>query len=79
MLVLDDYVGEGYGVPTEGMKEAVKLMATKEAILLDPVYSGKSFDGIQDLSSKKYFKDSDKLLFIHTGGATSLHAYEWAF
>ena len=72
-------MGGGYGVPTEGMKEAVKLMATKEGILLDPVYSGKGFDGLQDLILKKYFKDTDKLLFIHTGGAASLSAYEWAF
>ncbi len=79
VFVFDNYVGGGYGVPTEGMKEAVKLMATKEAILLDPVYSGKGFDGLIDLVSKKYFKDTDKLLFIHTGGAASLHAYEWAF
>ena len=78
-LVFDNYVGGGYGVPTEGMKEAVKLMATKEGILLDPVYSGKGFDGLQDLIAKKYFKDTDKLLFIHTGGAASLSAYEWAF
>ena len=79
IIVFDDYVGKGYGVPTEGMKEAVKLMATKEAILLDPVYSGKSFNGLVDLINKKYFKDTDRLLFIHTGGAVSLHAYEWAF
>ena len=79
VLVFDHYVGGGYGVPTEGMKEALKLMATKEGILLDPVYSGKGFDGLVDLVSKKYFKDTDKLLFIHTGGAASLHAYEWAF
>ncbi|MBI29311.1 MAG: D-cysteine desulfhydrase [Pelagibacteraceae bacterium] len=79
VLVFDGYVGSGYGVPTEGMKEAVKLMATKEGILLDPVYSGKCFNGLQDLILKKYFKDTDKLLFIHTGGAASLHAYEWAF
>ena len=79
VLVFDNYVGGGYGVPTEGMKEAVKLMATKEGILLDPVYSGKGFDGLQDLIAKKYFKNTDKLLFIHTGGAASLSAYEWAF
>jgi len=79
IIVFDNYVGQGYGVPTEGMKEAVKLMATKEAILLDPVYSGKSFNGLVDLINKKYFKDTDRLLFIHTGGAVSLHAYEWAF
>ena len=79
VFVFDNYVGGGYGVPTEGMKEAVKLLAIKEAILLDPVYSGKGFDGLMDLVSKKYFKDTDKLLFIHTGGAVSLSAYEWAF
>ena len=79
IIVFDDYVGEGYGIPTEGMKAALKLMAKKEAILLDPVYSGKSFNGLIDLIKKKYFKDNDKILFIHTGGAVSLHAYEWAF
>ena len=79
ILVFDDYVGGGYGVPTNGMNEAVKLMATKEAILLDPVYSGKGFAGLIDLIQNKYFRDTDKILFIHTGGAVSLHAYEWAF
>ena len=52
VVAFDDYVGGGYGVPTEGMKEAVKLMAMKEAILLDPVYSGKGFDGLLYLVSK---------------------------
>jgi len=79
IIVFDDYVGKGYGIPTEGMKEAVELMAKKEAILLDPVYSGKSFSGLIDLIKKKHFKNTDKILFIHTGGAVSLHAYEWAF
>ena len=79
VLVFDDYVGEGYGIPTTGMKEAVKLLATKEGILLDPVYSGKCFNGLVDLVEKKYFSDKDKILFIHTGGSVSLHAYEWAF
>ena len=79
VVAFDDYVGEGYGVPTNGMIEAVKLMAKKEAVLLDPVYSGKAFNGLLDLTLKKYFKDTDKILFIHTGGVVSLYAYEWAF
>ena len=79
IIVFDNYVGDGYGIPTKGMKDAVKLMATQEAILLDPVYSGKAFNGLIDLIKKKYFNDNDKILFIHTGGAVSLHAYEWAF
>ena len=41
----------------KGMKEAVKLMATKEGILLDPVYSGKGFDGLMDLVLKKLFQE----------------------
>jgi len=79
ILVYDDYVGKGYGVPTEGMTNAVNLMATKEAILLDPVYSGKGFAGLIDLIQKNHFKDSDKVLFIHTGGAAAINGYEWAF
>ena len=79
VIVEDAYVGEGYAIPTEGMKKALKLMARKEAILLDPVYSGKAFDGLIDLVKKGYFKDSDKILFIHTGGSAAIPAYEWAF
>ena len=79
VVVFDDYVGDGYGVPTNGMKEAVKLMATKEAILLDPVYSGKGFAGLIGLIKNKKFTKNDNVLFIHTGGAVSLSAYEWAF
>ena len=79
VVVYDDYVGPGYGEPTEGMIEATKLLAKKEAILLDPVYSGKGFAGLIDLVKNKKFKKNDNVLFIHTGGSVSLSAYEWAF
>ena len=79
VVAYDDYVGSGYGEPTEEMIEATKLLARKEAILLDPVYSGKGFAGLIDLVQKKKFKKSDNVLFIHTGGSVSLSAYEWAF
>jgi L-cysteate sulfo-lyase len=70
-----DYVGPGYGLPTPGMVEAVKLLARLEAILLDPVYSGKGMDGMIDLIGKGFFaKDSD-VVFLHTGGAVGLCAY----
>ena len=79
VIVYDDYIGPGYGEPTEEMKEATKLLARKEAILLDPVYSGKAFAGLIDLIKNKKFTRNDNVLFIHTGGAVSLSAYEWAF
>jgi len=75
----DEYIGSGYGEPTEGMVEATKLLAKKEAILLDPVYTGKGFAGLIGLIRKKKFSKNDNVLFIHTGGAVSLSAYEWAF
>jgi len=79
VLVYDEYIGPGYGEPTEGMIEATKLLAKKEAILLDPVYSGKGFAGLIGLIRNKKFTKNDNILFIHTGGAVSLSAYEWAF
>ena len=54
-------------------------VAKKEAILLDPVYSGKAFAGLIGLIKNKKFTKKDNVLFIHTGGAASLSAYEWAF
>ena len=79
VVAYDDYIGPGYGEPTDGMVEATKLLAKKEAILLDPVYSGKGFAGLIGLIKNKKFTKSDNVLFIHTGGAVSLFAYEWAF
>ena len=75
----DDYVGKDYGEPTLAMQEAVKLLAQKEGILLDPVYSGKAFAGLIDLVRKKTFSDDQNILFIHTGGNVSLFAYLWVF
>ena len=79
VVAFDSYVGKGYAIPTEGMINAVKLMARKEAILLDPVYTGKAFAGLVDLVQKRYFKKTDKILFIHTGGSAAFPAFEWAF
>ena len=70
-----DYVGGGYGVPTEPMNEAVLLLARLEGLLFDPVYSGKALAGLLDLVQKGYFKDSKNIVFIHTGGSAGLFAY----
>jgi len=79
VVVYDEYIGPGYGEPSDGMIEATKLLAKKEGILLDPVYSGKGFAGLIGLIKNKKFTKNDNVLFIHTGGAASLSAYEWAF
>ncbi|MCP3689378.1 MAG: D-cysteine desulfhydrase [Gammaproteobacteria bacterium] len=74
-----DYVGEGYGLPTDAMVEAVKMMAQYEGILLDPVYAGKGFSGLVDLIRKGHFKQDENVVFLHTGGSVSLFAYPEVF
>ena len=71
----DEYVGPGYSLPTDGMVEAVKLLASTEAILLDPVYSGKTMAGCIDLARKGHFDGCKNVLFLHTGGSPALYAY----
>ena len=65
-----------YSIPNEKMVEAVQLLARTEAILLDPVYTGKIMAGLIGLVRQGFFKPGENLLFLHTGGLPSLHAYE---
>ncbi|ADU29349.1 D-cysteine desulfhydrase [Evansella cellulosilytica] len=79
VVCFDDYVGPGYALPTEEMVEAVKRLASTEAILLDPVYTGKTMAGLIDLSGKNYFQREDNILFLHSGGTPALYAYASLF
>ncbi|OXT02150.1 D-cysteine desulfhydrase [Notoacmeibacter marinus] len=74
-----DYVGEGYGIPTESGIEAIRMFAELEAILLDPVYSAKGAAGFIDLIRKGHFKKSERVVFLHTGGSVALFGYDFAF
>lgn len=74
IVVLDQYVGDGYGIPTDAMKEAVLLTARSEGVLLDPVYTGKAMSGLIDrVRSGDYTKD-DIVVLLHTGGTPALFA-----
>lgn len=70
-----DYVGDGYGIPTEGMGEAVTLLARTEGMFLDPVYSGKGMAGLIDLIRKGRFAKDQNVVFLHTGGQVGLFGY----
>jgi D-cysteine desulfhydrase len=65
-----------YSIPNAAMVEAVQMLARTEAILLDPVYTGKIMAGLIGLAREGYFKPNEQVLFLHTGGLPSLHAYE---
>ena len=74
-----DYVGQGYGIPTEGMIEAVTMLAQHEGILLDPVYTGKGMAGLIDLVRKGTFEKESNVVFLHTGGSVGLFGYPDSF
>ena len=70
-----DYVGEGYGIPTKAMNDAVLLLARLEGLLFDPVYSGKGLAGLLDLIDKGEIGSDETVVFVHTGGSAALFAY----
>jgi D-cysteine desulfhydrase family pyridoxal phosphate-dependent enzyme len=74
ILVNADYLGGGYGVMGEPEKEAVRLFAHHEALLLDPVYTGRAAAGMIDLIRQDFFAKEDSILFWHTGGTPALFA-----
>lgn len=70
----DDYVGDGYGLPSTGSIEAIKLAARLEGLILDPVYTGKSMAGLIDHARRGLLGPDDTVVFIHTGGLPALFA-----
>jgi D-cysteine desulfhydrase len=78
VLANDDYCQAGYGVFGEGEREAIKLFAGTEGLLLDPVYTGRAAAGMIDLIRKGYFRKDETVLFWHTGGQPALFADKYS-
>lgn len=72
---LGDWVGGGYSIPTDTMVEAVRMFASLEGVLLDPVYTGKAAAGLIGLIRRGEFTKGQRVLFVHTGGSPVLYAY----
>ena len=75
IILWDEYFAPRYGEPNEAGMAALKLLAEQEAMLLDPVYTGKTMAGLLDGIERGLFPDEGPILFIHTGGAPALFAY----
>ena len=73
--VVYGYKGEGYGVVGDLEREAIRLMARTEGIILDPVYAGRAFGALVDLIRKRRYQRGETVLFWHTGGTAALFAY----
>jgi len=74
-MVAYDYLGGGYGIVSDLEREAIRLLASREGIVLDPVYTGRAMGALLDLIRKKAFRSDETVLFWHTGGAPALFAY----
>ncbi len=74
VLINDDYIAGGYAVMGEPEIQAIRLFAKQEALLLDPVYTGRAAAGLIDLMHKGFFKPTETVLFWHTGGGPALFA-----
>jgi D-cysteine desulfhydrase family pyridoxal phosphate-dependent enzyme len=72
----DEYVGPGYGQPSAGSIEAIRLAARLEGLILDPVYTGKAMAGLIDHARRGLLGKNDTVVFVHTGGLPALFAFK---
>ena len=69
-----DMCGPGYAIPSREGNEAISLMAKEEGLFIDPVYTGKAFAGLMKMAGEGQFRDTENVLFLHSGGAGGLFA-----
>ena len=74
-----DYAYPAYGVPSEETNAAIRLAARTEAMITDPVYEGKSMQGMIDLIAKGFFPEDSRVLYAHLGGAPALNGYSYYY
>ena len=72
---LDDYIGPGYGILTQEVVAAIRLLARTEGILVDPVYTGKALSGLIGDIKRQRVKPGQTVVFLHTGGTPALFAH----
>jgi 1-aminocyclopropane-1-carboxylate deaminase len=79
IIINPDYAYPAYGVPSEETNAAIRLSARTEAMITDPVYEGKSMQGMIDLARKGFFRPGSKVLYAHLGGAPALNGYSYYY
>jgi 1-aminocyclopropane-1-carboxylate deaminase len=79
IVINPDYAYPAYGVPSLETNEAIRFAAQTEAMITDPVYEGKSMQGMMDLVKKGFFPEGSKVLYAHLGGAPALNGYSYTY
>jgi 1-aminocyclopropane-1-carboxylate deaminase len=79
IVLKEDYAYPCYGVPSEETNEAIRLAARTEGMMSDPVYEGKSMQGLIDLTRKGFFPAGSKVLYAHLGGVPAINGYSYIY
>ena len=74
-----DYAAPTYGIPSAQTLEAIRLAARLEGMITDPVYEGKSMQGLIDLVQKGYFPAGSRVLYAHLGGVPAINGYSYIY
>ena len=79
LTLLPDYARPAYGIPSAETNDAIRLAARTEGMMTDPVYEGKSMQGMIDLVRKGFFPAGSKVLYAHLGGVPAINAYSYLY
>ncbi|MFZ1681552.1 MAG: 1-aminocyclopropane-1-carboxylate deaminase [Rhizobiaceae bacterium] len=79
IVLNEDYAYPVYGVPSEETNEAIRLAARLEGMMTDPVYEGKSMQGLIDLVRKGFFPAGSRVLYAHLGGVPAINGYSYIY
>lgn len=79
VILIEDYAYPVYGVPSAETNAAIRLCARLEGMMTDPVYEGKSMQGLIDLVQKGYFPEGSKVLYAHLGGVPAINGYSYLY
>ena len=79
IILFEDYAYPVYGVPSAATNEAIRLAARTEGMMTDPVYEGKSMQGMIDLVRKDFFPAGSNVLYAHLGGVPAINGYSYIY
>ena len=79
VVLIEDYAYPAYGIPSPETNDAIRLCARTEGMMTDPVYEGKSMQGLIDLVRKGFFPAGSKVLYAHLGGVPAINAYSYVY
>ncbi|MBD9565454.1 MULTISPECIES: 1-aminocyclopropane-1-carboxylate deaminase [Pseudomonas] len=79
VVLKEDYAYPAYGIPSEETNAAIRLCARMEGMMTDPVYEGKSMQGLIDLVRQGFFPTGSKVLYAHLGGVPAINAYSYIY